>query len=477
MSLRSVRNSVLAFFSILFLFFVIGTLDAQEPAGVLTGIVTDPSGAAVAKTAVRLITATGASLDTTSNEEGFYEFTGLAPGGYTLKAAAKGFTLFTKENVQILAGQVRQLNISLTIEVEKQKVEVTDSPTKVDVDPSNNAGMVVMKGKDLEALSDDPDELKSELEALAGPSAGPNGGQIYIDGFTAGTLPPQASIREIRINQNPFSSEYDKLGYGRVEIFTKPGTDLFHGQLFLTGSTSAFNSRNPFEVIPPGTQPPDYYSTQFSANLGGPLVSKRALFFFNIERRDLNELSVVSAQVVDPTTLAVTPFSDAVPNPRTRTNLSPRLDYQVSTNNTLTARYQYERQNETGNGIGQFNLQSLGFNELNTEHQLQISDTQIVNAKVINETRFQFIRETSDQTPQSTAPLVSVQGGFNGGGNGAGIYNDTLTRYELQNYTSMSHGKHFLKFGVRLRASRDVNESMSNFNGSFSFGSDRKSVV
>src|SRR2546427_9056607 len=191
MSLRSVRNSVLAFFSILFLFFVIGTLDAQEPAGVLTGIVTDPSGAAVAKTAVRLITATGASLDTTSNEEGFYEFTGLAPGGYTLKAAAKGFTLFTKENVQILAGQVRQLNISLTIEVEKQKVEVTDSPTKVDVDPSNNAGMVVLKGTDLEALSDDPDELQSELQALAGPSAGPNGGQMYIDGFTAGGNSPQ----------------------------------------------------------------------------------------------------------------------------------------------------------------------------------------------------------------------------------------------------------------------------------------------
>src|SRR5207245_647999 len=346
----------------------------------------------------------GTSLDTTSNEEGFYEFTGLAPGSYTLKAAAKGFTLFTKENVQILVGQVRQLNISLTIEAEEQKVEVTDSPTKVDVDPSNNAGMVVMKGKDLEALSDDPDELRSELEALAGPSAGPNGGQIYIDGFTAGTLPPKASIREIRINQNPFSSEYDKLGYGRVEIFTKPGTDLFHGQLFLTGSTSAFNSRNPFEVIPPGTQPPDYHSTQFSANVGGPLVSKRASFFFNIERRDLNELSVVSAQIVDPTTLAITPFSDAVPNPRMRTNLSPRLDYQVSANNTLTARYQYVRKNESNNGIGRFNLQSLGFHQVDTEHQFQISDTQVVNSKTINETRFQFVRETSDQTPLSTAP-------------------------------------------------------------------------
>lgn len=446
-------------------------LQAQTSTGGVNGVVTDPSGAVIAKASVRLLSASGASLDTTTNREGYYEFKGLAPGTYTVKAVAKGFALFTKENLQIVAGQIHPLNISLLIQIEEQKVEVTDQSTRVTTDPSSNAGMVVLKGKDLEALSDDPDELQSELQALAGPSAGPNGGQIYIDGFTGGTLPPKASIREIRINQNPFSAEYDRLGYGRVEILTKPGTDQFHGQFFLTGNTAGFNSRNPFEVIPKGTQPPGYDSRQFSGNFGGPLVSKKASLFFNIERRDLNELSVVSAQTVDPTTLAITQFSEAVPNPRTRTNLSPRLDYQLSTNNTLAARYQYERTNETNNGIGQFNLPSLGFNELNTEHQLQISDTQIVNARTINETRFQFVRETTSQTPLSTAQTISVQGAFNGGGNSSGISKDTLTRYEFQNYTSMSLGKHFLKFGARLRAVRDSNESMSNFNGSFSFGS------
>jgi hypothetical protein len=446
-------------------------LCAQAPTGSLQGVVTDPSGGVIAKAAVRLTDANGKSLDTTTNRDGVYEFKELAPGTYVLKSVAKGFSLFTKEDVQIVAGQLQQVNIGLQILIEEQNVEVNDNSTNVDVDPSNNAGTVVMKDKDLEALSDDPDELQSQLQELAGPSAGPNGGQIYIDGFTGGTLPPKASIREIRINQNPFSAEYDKLGYGRVEILTKPGTDQLHGQLFFTGNTAAFNSRNPFEIIPSGTQPPGYDSRQFSANVGGPLVSKKASFFFNIERRNLNELSVVNASVVDPTTLTITPFSQAVPNPRTRTNLSPRLDYQLSANNTLTVRYQYERENETNNGIGQFNLPSLGFNQLNTENQIQVSDTQILSARIINETRFRYVRETSDQTPQSTAPLISVQGGFNDGGNGAGVYNDTLSRYEFQNYTSMSYGKHFLKFGVRLRANRDVNESMSNFNGTFNFGS------
>ena len=62
------------------------------------------------------------------------------------------------------------------------------------------------------------------------PRSGPNGGQIYIDGFSNGTLPPKSAIREIRINQNPFSAQYDRPGFGRVEVFTKPGTDKWHGQ-------------------------------------------------------------------------------------------------------------------------------------------------------------------------------------------------------------------------------------------------------
>ena len=136
----------------------------------------------------------------------------------------------------------------------------------------------MISGKELEALPDDPDELLTDLQALAGPSAGPNGGQIYIDGFTAGQLPPKSSIREIRINQNPFSAEFDKLGYGRIEVFTKPGTDKFHGQLFASGNDSAFNSPNPFG----GTNQPGYDSTQFSGNLGGP-INKKASFFIDAQ--------------------------------------------------------------------------------------------------------------------------------------------------------------------------------------------------
>ena len=444
---------------------------ASTGTGTLHGQVTDPSGAAVASATVLVTTPSGAATTASTNRDGIFEVTGLVPGKYGVKVVAPGFTTFDQADVEITAGQAQTLTVSLTIEVQEEKVEVTDTTTKVDVNPANNAGAIVMQGKDLESLSDDPDELQSELQALAGPSAGPNGGQIYIDGFTAGQLPPKASIREIRINQNPFSAEYDKLGYGRIEILTKPGTDQFHGQIFVTGNTAGFNSRNPFENLPAGTEQPGYDTTQFSANVGGPL-SKKASFFFNIERRSISDLGIVSAQIVDPTTFQIEPFSAALNNPRTRLNLSPRLDYQVTPGNTLSVRYQYWRNNETNdlNGGG-FNLPSLATNSLSTENTVQVTDTQTINPTTINETRFQYLREVQSGTPVTIAPQISVGGAFNSGGATSGTNTDTQNRYELQNITYITHGKHAWKIGGRLRETTDEMASNASFNGAYSFGS------
>ncbi len=225
--------------------------------------------------------------------------------------------------MNVTSGQTQELDVALQIQVEQQHIEVQEEAPTVSVSPENSASTLVLKGKDLDALSDDPDELSSELQALAGPSAGPNGGQIYVDGFTAGQLPPKSAIREIRINQNPFSAEYDKLGYGRIEIFTKPGTDKYHGQLMMNGNSSAFNTQNPFVSESPG-----YYSEIFNGNLSGP-ISKNASFFFTVQQRDIDNVNVVVANVLGPGNV-ITPFSANVPNPSTRLNISPRADFQLS---------------------------------------------------------------------------------------------------------------------------------------------------
>ena len=443
-----------------------GYLLAQSSSGTLQGRVTDPSGAVVPQAIVSATGANGQTITAVTNNQGAYEIKGLPAGNYTVNATAKGFSLYTAQGVAIVAGQALHFDVALEIAVQPEKVEVEEQGMHVTVSPSENATSVVIKEKDLEALSDDPDELQSELEALAGPSAGPNGGQVYIDGFTAGQLPPKESIREIRINQNPFSAQYDKLGYGRIEIFTKPGTDQYHGQLLVDGNYSAFNSLNPLV-----SEVPSYHSVFFMGSVGGPL-SKRASFFIDGMRRDINDSNIVDATVLGPAPgFAPTPFSQAITNPRTRTNLGPRIDYQVSKNNTLTVRYQFFENNENNEGVGQFSLPAQAYNFTQTEHTLQISDTQVLSTNVINETRFQYLRDSSGQTVLGLQPAISVLGAFIDGGNQQGNGSDLQNHYELQNYTSMVHGRHFIRFGGRLRGLTDSNTSNAGFNGLFTFSS------
>jgi len=462
---------------------------AQTQNGLIRGLVTDPSGAAVVGATVLLTTPSGSSMDTTTNKDGMYEFKGLAAGTYEVKAVAAGFAMFDKPGVALAVGQTLRLDIAMSLQVQQEKVVVQSSSAQVDTSPENNANSITIQGKDLEALSDDPDELESELQALAGPSAGPNGGQIYIDGFTAGQLPPKASIREIRINQNPFSAEYDKLGYGRVEIFTKPGTDKFHGQVEVQGNASAFNARNPFENLPPGESAPDYNTEYYRGNIGGP-INKKASFFLDIDRRDIGALNVVNASVVCGDSILnipcpsgtspysiLTGYSQAVTNPQTRTNLGPRLDYQLTPNNTLTVRYQYYRDVENGNNAGQFNLPETAANLLVVEHTLQATDTQVIGTHVINESRFQFIHDDEENTPVSSLYNVNVGGAFSGvGGAGFGS-SDVDKRYEYQNTTFWTAGKHTWKFGGRLRVYDDRNQTSGNFTGTYSFGSRQAPVA
>jgi hypothetical protein len=476
------KAELLACFAGLLFFCAAGALAAQSPTASIRGQVTDPSGAAVAGATVLLTTPSGGSTDTVTNNEGFYEFKDLAPGSYEIKAVAKGFALFDKIGIALAADQSLRVNLPLALEMQQEKVLVNDTTTQVDVNPTNNANTIVLQGKDLEALSDDPDELESELQALAGPSAGPNGGQIYIDGFTAGQLPPKASIREIRINQNPFSSEYDRLGYGRVEIFTKPGTDTLHGQIMISGNDAAFNARNPFEILPANTAAPGYHSEQFSGNIGGA-INKKASFFFNIEQRDIEALNIVSSTVIcgDPNLLipcpssnaqfSIIPYSAAVANPQTRTNLSPRIDYQLTPSNTLTTRYQYFRESESNDGVGQFNLAEVGTNSLSTEHTLQVTDTQIVNVSTINEIRFQYVHDSDLTTPVNTTTNVTVGGAFNGLGSGGKNISDIQNRFEVQDIVYKNFRKHSWKFGGRLRSTADNNSTQSNFVGQYIFGS------
>jgi len=438
---------------------------AQSPTATLNGKVTDQTGAVIPGATVTVAAPNGKPVTTTTDGAGAFQIQSLPLGSYNVTAKANGFAPLNQQGVVVSSQHPVSLNLTLEVQAHEEKVQVEggEGNTQLDVSSSSNASSLVIKGKDLEALSDDPDELQSELQALAGPSAGPDGGQIYIDGFTGGALPPKSSIREIRVNQNPFSAQYDKLGYGRIEIFTKPGSDKYHGQFFFNDSNSVLNSRNPFVFTPK----PSYNTDIFDGNFGGP-ISKKASFFIDATRRNIDEFAAINATTLD-SNFAPLHFTESVPNPRTRTNFSPRFDFQLSQNNTLTVRYHLSHDTDQNAGLSQFSLPSQAYNENETEHNIQISDSQILSPKAVNETRFRWDRDSDHIFPVSGATAIQVQGAFSTGGNSQGTVRDTENNYEFQNYTSISHGNHLIKFGGRLRALDESNFANPNFNGTIVF--------
>ncbi len=247
---------------------------AVAQTGTLHGAVQDPSGAVVPSASVSL-TGGAQPLQTKSAADGQYSFRSIAPGSYTITATAKGFAPLTIPNLTLTAGQAKELNLPLAIAVEQQEVTVDAQSQSVSINPDQNSNAVVIKGSALDALSDDPTELQDELQALAGPAAGPNGGQIYIDGFEGGQIPPKSSILEIRVNQNPFSAEYDRMGYGRIEIITKPGSQKLQGSINSFGNSSGLDSGNPLITVQPS-----YYLYSYSGNISGP-ITKTSSYFFN----------------------------------------------------------------------------------------------------------------------------------------------------------------------------------------------------
>ncbi|HEX3144708.1 MAG TPA: carboxypeptidase regulatory-like domain-containing protein, partial [Pyrinomonadaceae bacterium] len=438
---------------------------AQSGTGGVKGRVSDETGALIVGATVTATDAGGKTKTAVTNNDGSYSLTGLAPGKYTLLVTSTGFGNFENTEVEIAAGRAAELDVTLKITIE-QKVEVKANDSGVSTDPENNVGALVLRGTDLESLPDDPDDLAAALQALAGPAAGPNGGQIYIDGFSGGRLPPLASIREIRINANPFSAEYDRPGLGRIEILTKPGSDRYRGQVSFNFNNQALNARNPFAP----TRAP-YMSRNFSGNYGGPITKKKSSFFVDFEKRDTDNQAVINATVLDPN-FNIVSFADTFPLPARRYSFSPRIDYALNAKNTLVGRYEYEHSTGT-TGVGGYSLDTRAYHTFSTQQTFRLTETAILNKTTVNETRFQFNHETRGDTADNSIPTVNVQEAFTGGGSQIGKAANTQNRFEITNITSLAKGNHSIKFGARMRTVGIDDFSPNNFGGSWTFSGTR----
>ncbi len=436
---------------------------AQQRTGAVTGVITDPTGAVIPNAQIVATHPDGTTRTVVSDAQGRYLMQELPAGKYSVEVTAEGFKGSRDVNVEVSAGRMLSRDMRLAIAVVQQEVRVAAVST-IDTEPANNASATTLTGPTLEVLSDDPDDLAQDLQALAGPSAGPEGGEIYVDGFSDGKIPPKSAIREIRVNQNPFSAEYDRMGFGRVEILTKPGADRFRGETRFNFGDAIFNARNPF-----ATEKPGYQRRMIETTVTGPL-SKKASFTVEVERRNIGQTAVINALVLDPN-LEQVPYHESVLNPAVNTEVSGRLDYQLTTNHTLVARYEWEKDTETNAGLDAFSLPSSAYNNEEKEQVFQLTETAILNPKAVHEIRFQYRRSQDVSRAILSDPSVQVLGAFTGGGSTNGLSGLTENRYQLHDTLSLSLARHNVKFGGRLRVIHESNRSMESYNGVFTFPS------
>ena len=434
---------------------------AQQTRGTLRGLITDELGAAIVGANVTLTDASGTQKKTTTNGEGVYTFSGLGPGKYSLLAVAPGFAPAENKDVDITGGR-QSLDLTLKVTIEEK---VTVAETAVSTEATNNANQTVIAGKDLDALPDDPDELAAALQALAGPSVGPNGGQIFIDGFTGNNLPSKDAIREIRINQNPFAAENDQPS-ARIDVLTRPGTDKFRGGASFNFNDESLNSRNPF-AISSGKRTP-FQVRQYEMNVSGPVVKKKASFFFNFGRIETDDNELVRATVLDDN-LNVVNFGQGFLVPRRNLFLSPRLDYAINTNNTLVIRYNFNRNSTDNAGVSGFNLPERAYDTVFTNQNVQVTETAILNPTTINETRFQYTHNRNERTGDNSVPSLDVSGSFGSGGSQVGHSFNTRMAWELNNFTAKQKGPHAIKFGGRVRHIEVDDTNENNFGGAWTF--------
>jgi hypothetical protein len=440
---------------------------AQSTTGVLRGVVTDQTGASIPGAVVTAIQADGQKRSATAGDDGSYSVQGLRPGPWKMEVSAPGFAQAAPVTISIEPAN-NTLNLQMHLAAQLQEITVTDTTApEVSLDPTQSASAQVMRSADLDSLADDPDDLMADLMALAGPAAGPDGGQIFIDGFTAGdgTLPSKDAIREIRINQNPFSPEFDTLGTGHIEILTKPGSDQLRGEGFFTYGDGLFNARNPY-----GTQKAPFHLSDFGGSISGRINSKGS-FFLDFDKRAIDMGDVVNGSTLNPQTLAiVSPFTQVAVTPLRRLYVGARVDYQLNAKNTLMVRYEPNLTTSRDAGIGSYTLPSEAFRSSLMEHAVQATETMLIGVRTVNETRFQFRHQNSAQTPESTEPSTIVVNAFNGGGSLQGLHDYLHHHYEVQNYTTRTATTHTLRFGARLRAVSIVDTSEQNFNGTYVFG-------
>ena len=444
------------------------TLSAQS--GKVRGRVMDSTGSVMPGIRVKLSQGDKVVKETSSTTTGEFEIA-AEPGDYRLEITAPDFAPYA-EMVKVMP-DMRPLSITMLLAPFSQNVEVTENRAEISIDPDSSLQTTVLDKEFIDTLPDNEDELAEYLQEIAG-SRGSAGGNatFIIDGFTGGRIPPKDQIREIRIGNNPFSSEFSGIGYGRTEIITRAGTGEFHGNINFGFRQSSLNGRDPFLTTTDGSPAikPPAQTRNFQSNFSGPIIRNKLSLNLNVHYFDNENTSTIRAIIPASDGTGQSYSAPYVSANRIRST-DARSQFAIDKNNTLYVNYQIQHQQRPNRlSGGPTTLQDRAADNVVRNSEFQMRETAVLTNSLVHEVRFEYHQDFAQTTPHLVAEAINVLDAFNGGG-GQNNSLSTNRRLEMSNLLMFSGKKWTVKSGFQSLYRRNHSLQQNNFIGTFTFSS------
>ena len=435
---------------------VFSSVAAAQENGAIKGTVVDARSAHIPGAQVKLTQqSSGHETEATTDETGAFSFDNQPAGNYILTAIALGFKLAERK---LTVGSTPVPPVQIRLEVLQVTEKVTVSADAIPISPEQNADRFHVDDNffsSLPMLNGDP---LAVVSIFTDPSlAGAMGPQFIVDGVPTDSLDlPVSSIKNIAVNENPYSAEFGRPGKGRIEVKTKRRIHQFHGTVFTDFLNSAFDAGNTF-----ASSVPLHQRAISEAELEGPI--SKAVTFLVSARHDLNnETAVVDAQTLS---------GSLVQNfgaPERNTHLFGRLIFKLSTNHKLSLTYKFKDKLRKNQNVGAFDLPERATNYFDHGNEFDLLETSTPSPALLNEFRLVYRERRQDTSSLTDQPAILVPGAFQSGGAQVSIHQRDFSA-DAEDIVTWSHGRHTLRFGggVRPRWIRAIDAS--NFGGTFIF--------
>lgn len=414
----------------------------------LSVTVRDETEAALIHATVTVTDANGIPRQVLVDGSGVATFAGLAPGPYQIAVEAEGFQGFAG-TMTLRRGNNNA--VATLLVAFREQVEVREMSPE---ERRDNGFTTTLSREDIEALSDDPDEMADQLAQMAGPGA-----QIFIDGFRGGRLPPKDQIQQIRFRTNSLSAEYHEAGMVRVEVITKPGMGNWRGRSNFGFRDESFNATNKFARSKAPEQ-----QKRFQVNFQGPIAKGRTGLSINVD----GNLSYDAQTIV-----ARTPTGevfDQVRRPVEGMNATIRLEQALGPTSQVSAEYARRENSRSNLGVGDFDLLERAYDNDSVNDMLRIRNSRTIGKSVFSELKVEFSQSTNTSSSRSNAPTVRVLDQFTAGGAGQ-VGSREGRQYSVAQNFDFSVAKHLFRTGVLVEGGWWDSTQQSNANGTFIFSS------